>query len=80
MVTELAVEAIHAKTVDEIYAGVQLVQVRLRAVDRRVLEIQGAMTRLSPQAPPEQHAAVQEELWVLQQYGQRLRNRGAEGL
>ncbi|MDX6763394.1 DNA primase, partial [Streptomyces sp. F8] len=80
MVTELAVEAIHAKTVDEVYAGVQLVQVRLRAVDRRVLEIQGAMTRLSPQAPPEQHAAVQEELWVLQQYGQRLRNRGAEGL
>ncbi|MET8749184.1 DNA primase [Streptomyces sp. NPDC059104] len=80
MVTELAVEAIHAKTVDEIYAGVQLVQVRLRAVDRRVLEIQGTMTRLSPQAPPEQHAAVQQELWVLQQYGQRLRNRGAEGL
>lgn len=80
MVTELAVEAIHAKTVDEVYAGVQLVQVRLRAVDRRVLEIQGTMTRLSPQAPPEQHAAVQEELWVLQQYGQRLRNRGAEGL
>ncbi|WP_406387697.1 DNA primase [Streptomyces sp. NBC_00211] len=80
LVTELAVEAIHAKTVDEVYAGVQLVQVRLRAVDRRVHEIQGTMSRLGPQAPPEQLAAVQEELWVLQQYGQRLRNRGAEGL
>ncbi|MCX4719331.1 DNA primase [Streptomyces virginiae] len=80
LVTELAVEAIHAKTVDEMYAGVQLVQVRLRAVDRRVHEIQGTLSRLGPQAPPEQLAAVQEELWVLQQYGQRLRNRGAEGL
>ncbi|MCX5378460.1 DNA primase [Streptomyces sp. NBC_00091] len=80
LVTELMVEAIHAKTVDEVYAGVQLVQVRLRAVDRRVHEIQGALSRLGPQAPPEQHAAIQQELWVLQQYGQRLRNRGAEGL
>ncbi|MEU9039444.1 DNA primase [Streptomyces sp. NPDC048352] len=80
LVTELAVEAIHAKTVDDVYAGVQLVQVRLRAVDRRVHEIQGALSRLGPHAPPEQHAAIQQELWVLQQYGQRLRNRGAEGL
>ncbi|MFJ1867783.1 DNA primase [Streptomyces sp. NPDC088097] len=80
LVTELTVEAIHAKTVDEVYAGVQLVQVRLRAVDRRVHEIQGTMARLGPQTPPEQQAAVQEELWVLQQYGRRLRNRGAEGL
>lgn len=80
LVTELAVEVIHAKTVDEVYAGVQLVQVRLRAVDRRVHEVQGTLSRLGQQAPAEQLAAVQEELWVLQQYGQRLRNRGAEGL
>ncbi|MFD5146132.1 DNA primase [Streptomyces sp. NPDC058401] len=80
LVTELVVEAIRAKTVDEIYAGVQLVQVRLRAVDRRVREIQGTMARLGHQGSPEQLAAVQEELWVLQQYEQRLRNRGAEGL
>ncbi|MBT2449060.1 DNA primase [Streptomyces sp. ISL-43] len=80
LVTELVVEAIHAKTVDEVYAGVQLVQVRLRAVDRRVHEIQGTLARLGHQDAPEQLAAVQEELWVLQQYGQRLRNRGAEGL
>ncbi|MFE4637049.1 DNA primase [Streptomyces sp. NPDC056773] len=80
LVTELVVEAIHAKNVDEVYAGVQLVQVRLRAVDRRVQEIQGTLARLGHQGAPEQLAAVQEELWVLQQYGQRLRNRGAEGL
>ncbi|MFB6519879.1 DNA primase [Streptomyces sp. NPDC056401] len=80
LVTELVVEAIHAKTVDEVYAGVQLVQVRLRAVDRRVHEIQGTLARLGHQDAPAQLAAVQEELWVLQQYGQRLRNRGAEGL
>ncbi len=80
MVTELAVEVIMRKTVDEIYAGEQLVTVRLRAVDRRVREIQGTMARLGHQGSPEQLAAVQEELWVLQQYGQRLRNRGAEGL
>ncbi|MFF1411941.1 DNA primase [Streptomyces sp. NPDC058289] len=80
LVTELVVEAIHAKTVDEVYAGVQLVQVRLRAVDRRVHEIQGTLARLGHQDAPEQLAAVQEELWVLQQYGRRLRNRGAEGL
>jgi DNA primase len=80
LVTELAVEAIHSKTVDEVYAGVQLVQVRLRAVDRRVHEITGTMARMGPHAPPEQLAAVQEELWVLQQYAQRLRNRGAEAL
>ncbi|MGW1776422.1 DNA primase [Streptomyces sp. NPDC002104] len=80
LVTELVVEAIHAKTVDEVYAGVQLVQVRLRAVDRRVHEIQGTLSRLGHQDAPEQLAAVQEELWVLQQYGRRLRNRGAEGL
>ncbi|MGW2559890.1 DNA primase [Streptomyces sp. NPDC001514] len=80
MITELAVEAVHAKTVDETYAGVQLVQVRLRAVDRRIRDVQGTLARLGAQADPEHVAAVQNELWVLQQYGQSLRNRGAEAL
>ncbi|MCB5164842.1 DNA primase [Streptomyces bambusae] len=80
MVTELAVEAIHAKTVDEVYAGVQLVQVRLRAVDRRVHDIQGSLARLGQGGPADRLAAVQNELWVLQQYGQSLRNRGAAAL
>ncbi|WP_455356231.1 DNA primase [Streptomyces sp. SYSU K217416] len=80
MVTELAVEAIHSKHVDEAYAGVQLVQVRLRAVDRRVRDVQGSLARLGGHGDPGQLAAVQNELWVLQQYGQSLRNRGADAL
>ncbi|MEU1280127.1 DNA primase [Streptomyces sp. NPDC005805] len=80
LVTELAVEAIHARTVDEVYAGVQLVQVRLRAVDRRIREIQGTLARLGNNADPQQYAAVANDLWVLQQYGQALRNQGAAAL
>ncbi|MFI5803280.1 DNA primase [Streptomyces sp. NPDC051561] len=80
MVTELAVEAIHAKSVDEIYAGVQLVQVRLRAVDRRILEVQGSLARAGSNGDPAALAAVQNELWVLQQYAQSLRNHGAAAL
>ncbi|MEI5100469.1 DNA primase [Streptomyces sp. PmtG] len=81
MVTELAVEAIMRRTVDEAYAGEQLVTVRLRAVDRRVRDVQGTFTRLSGgHGDPGQLAAVQNELWVLQQYGRALRERGATAL
>ncbi|KUH38491.1 MULTISPECIES: DNA primase [Streptomyces] len=80
LVTELAVEVIHGRTVDETYAGDHLVQVRLRAVDRRIRDVQGSLTRLGGQGDPERFAAVQNELWVLQQYAQSLRNRGAEAL
>ncbi|MFD5816459.1 DNA primase [Streptomyces sp. NPDC059618] len=80
MVTELAVEAIMRKTVDETYAGDQLVMVRRRAVDRRIRDVQGSLSRLSAGGDPAQLAAVQNELWVLQQYGQALRERGAEAL
>lgn len=80
MVTELAVEAIRRKTVDEAYAGDQLVTVRKRAVDRRIRDVQGTLTRLGAGGDPHQLAAVQNELWVLQQYGQALRERGAEAL
>ncbi|MGA4848711.1 DNA primase [Streptomyces sp. G5(2025)] len=80
MVTELAVEAILRKTVDEVYAGVQLVQVRLRAVDRRIRDVQGSLARLGAGGDPQQLNAVQNELWVLQQYGQALRDRGADAL
>ncbi|MEU2072535.1 DNA primase [Streptomyces sp. NPDC013489] len=80
LVTELAVETIFAKTVDEAYAGDQLVTVRLRAVDRRIREVQGTLARLGAQGDPEQVAAVQNELWVLTQYGQSLRNNGAAAL
>ncbi len=45
MVTELAVEAIMRKTVDENYAGEQLVTVRRRAVERRIRDVQGTLAR-----------------------------------
>ncbi|MFF3770616.1 DNA primase [Streptomyces sp. NPDC002232] len=80
LVTELAVETIFAKTVDEAYAGDQLVTVRLRAVDRRIRDVQGTLARLGANGDPERLAAVQNELWVLTQYGQSLRNNGAAGL
>ncbi|MFC9700556.1 DNA primase [Streptomyces sp. NPDC056943] len=80
LVTELAVETIFAKNVDEAYAGDQLVTVRLRAVDRRIRDVQGTLARLGANGDPEQLAAVQNELWVLTQYGQSLRNNGAAAL
>ena len=80
MVTELAVEAIMRKTVDEHYAGEQLVTVRRRAVERRVRDVQGALARATAQGDPVQLAAVQNELWVLQQYDQALREKGASAL
>ncbi|MCW7943518.1 DNA primase [Streptomyces hygroscopicus] len=80
MVTELAVEAIMRRTVDELYAGTVLVTVRRRAVERRVRDIQSTLTRLGHQADPAHASAVQNELWVLQKYDQALRERGAAAL
>ncbi|MFF9106704.1 DNA primase [Streptomyces sp. NPDC014776] len=80
MVTELAVEAILRRTVDETYAGTVLVTVRRRAVERRITEIQSQMTRLAATGDPAAQAAVQNELWVLQQYDQALRTHGAAAL
>ncbi|MFI9646264.1 DNA primase [Streptomyces sp. NPDC052040] len=81
MVTELAVEAILLrKEVDEAYAGAQLVTVRRRAVERRVRDVQSTLTRLGSYADAAQLAAVQNELWVLQQYDQALRERGVAAL
>lgn len=81
MVTELAVEAILLRReVDEAYAGAQLVTVRRRAVERRIRDLQSTVARLSNGGDPAQLAAVQNELWVLQQYDQALRERGAAAL
>ncbi|MER5372080.1 DNA primase [Streptomyces sp. NPDC002553] len=80
MVTELAVEAIMRKTVDEVYAGAQLVTVRRRAVERRVRDVQSQLARLAAGGDPAQLAAVQNELWILQQYDQSLREHGAAAL
>ncbi|MFJ8135840.1 DNA primase [Streptomyces sp. NPDC096013] len=80
MVTELAVEAILRRTVDENYAGEQLVTVRRRAVVRRIRDIQGTLTRLGSLGDSAELAAVQNELWVLQQYDQALQVHGATAL
>ncbi|MFE5868890.1 DNA primase [Streptomyces roseifaciens] len=80
MITELAVEAIRHKNVDEVYAGIQLVQVRLRAVERRIQEVQGSLIRLGSRPDPEHLTAVQNELWVLEQYARSLKDRGAAAL
>ncbi|MET7574269.1 DNA primase [Streptomyces sp. NPDC005492] len=80
MVTELAVEAILRRTVDENYAGEQLVTVRRRAVVRRIRDIQGTLTRLGSHGDSAELAAVQNELWVLQQYDQALQVHGASAL
>ncbi|MEV8287211.1 DNA primase [Streptomyces niveus] len=80
LVTELAVEVFHGKTIDEAYAGEQLVRVRLRAVDLRIHDVTSTLARLDTSADAERHQAVQNELWVLQQYRQSLRNSGAAAL
>ncbi|NGN64807.1 DNA primase [Streptomyces sp. A7024] len=81
LITELAVEPLRTRReADEMYAGEQLVKVRLAAADRRIDEVRGSLHRLGPQAAPDQQAAVQNELWVLQQYRQALRERGAAAL
>ncbi|MEV5544802.1 DNA primase [Streptomyces sp. NPDC052309] len=80
MVTELAVEAIMRRAVDEVYAGEVLVRVRRRAVERRVRDVQSRFTRLGTYGDPAELAAVQNELWILQQYDQSLREHGAAAL
>ncbi|MFE9306530.1 DNA primase [Streptomyces sp. NPDC088353] len=81
MVTELAVEAILLRReVDDAYAGAQLVTVRRRAVERRIRDLQSTVARLGTGGDPAQLASAQNELWILQQYDQALRERGTAAL
>ncbi|MGW0783429.1 DNA primase [Streptomyces sp. NPDC002913] len=80
LVTELAVEVFHGKSIDETYAGQHLVNVRLRAVDRRIDDVQSSLARLGSNVAPDDLAAAQNEVWVLQQYAQSLRSHGADAL
>ncbi|MFD7499600.1 DNA primase [Streptomyces sp. NPDC059850] len=81
MVTELAVEPLHTRReADEAYAGEQLVRVRQAAVNHRIREVQGTLQRLGQHADPAHLAAVQNELWVLQQYAVSLQTQGAAAL
>ncbi|MFD3502132.1 DNA primase [Streptomyces sp. NPDC058676] len=80
MVTELAVEAIMRKTVDENYAGEQLVTVRRRAVARRIPDLQSALTRLGQHGDPAQVAAIQNEMMILTRYDRALQEQGPAAL
>ncbi|MGW4775859.1 DNA primase [Streptomyces filamentosus] len=82
LVRELVVEAIltpRGKGPDEVYASEQLVTVRLRAVDRRIDQLNAALKRLG-HTNPDQVTAAQQELYVLQQYQVALRSHGAAAL
>lgn len=79
MVTELAVETIMRRTVDETYAGMVLVQIRRRAVSRRLTELQSTLTRLG-NTDPAQSAAVQNEMMVLTRYDRALQHEGPAAL
>ncbi|MBO7938173.1 DNA primase [Streptomyces antibioticus] len=79
MVTELAVEAIMRRTVDENYAGEQLVTVRRRAVTRRLTDLQSALTRLG-HTDPAQSAAIQNEMMILTRYDRALQHEGPSAL
>ncbi|MER5864442.1 DNA primase [Kitasatospora sp. NPDC002040] len=81
LVTELTVEPIRTRRApDVVYAGEFLVKLRLQAVDRRIAEVRGQLQRLGNRGTPEELAAVQGELWALQQYAQGLRTHGSAGL
>lgn len=76
---ELAVEPIHSRRADREYAGVQLAQVRLRSVHRRIEELHADLQRLE-EVSHESTTELQAELWKLQQYGQELRRSGVSAL
>ncbi|MEU6080927.1 DNA primase [Streptomyces sp. NPDC047108] len=81
LVTELAVEPLHTRRdPDDLYAGMQLVAVRLAAVNRRVTDIHAQLRRLESGPETSAMVAVQNELKVLQDYGRSLKDRGAAAL
>lgn len=83
LVNELAVEPLRSargREPDELYAGMQLVAVRLAAVNARIADLEGTARRLEAQRDEERSVSVRQEIWTLQQYGRSLRERGASAL
>jgi DNA primase len=82
LVNELTVEPLHTgrREPDELYAGTQLVAVRLAAVKSRIAELESTARRLDAQRDQERSAPVWQEIWTLQKYGQSLRERGLSAL
>ena len=83
LVMELVVEPLRSargREPDEMYAGMQLVAVRLAAVNSRIADLESTARRLEAQRDEERSASVRQEIWTLQQYGRALRERGASAL
>ncbi|HWM37784.1 MAG TPA: toprim domain-containing protein, partial [Streptomyces sp.] len=83
LVMELVVEPLRSargREPDEMYAGMQLVAVRLAAVNSRIADLESNARRLEAQRDEERSASVRQEIWTLQQYGRALRERGASAL
>ena len=83
LVTELAVEPLRSarnREPDAAYAGMQLVAVRLAAVNARIAELEGAARRLEARRDAESAGEVRRQIWTLQQYGTALREQGADAL
>ncbi|MEV7283843.1 DNA primase [Streptomyces sp. NPDC093252] len=79
LVTELVVETLRRKSVDEQYAGGQLVAVRRRAVARRLHDLQSLLTRVS-HVDAAQAAAIQNEMMTLTRYDRALQDEGPTAL
>ncbi|SCK40157.1 DNA primase [Streptomyces sp. WMMB 322] len=83
LVHELVVEPLRSargREPDEMYAGMQLVAVRLAAVNARIADLESSARRLEAQRDDERSAAVRQEIWTLTQYGRSLKERGAAAL
>ncbi|MCH6160149.1 DNA primase [Streptomyces marispadix] len=83
LVHELVVEPLRSargREPDELYAGTQLVAVRLAAVNARIADLESSARRLEAQRDDERSAAVRQEIWTLTQYGRSLQERGAAAL
>ncbi|MFF7019076.1 MULTISPECIES: caspase family protein [Streptomyces] len=76
---ELAVEPMHGKKIGRDYAGMQLAQVRIRSVGRRVDHLQSSLAKIERESG-EPSAELMTEIWTLQQYLQALRQKGADAL
>jgi DNA primase len=83
LVHELVVEPLRSargREPDEMYAGMQLVAVRLAAVNARIADLESSARRLEAQRDEERSSAVRQEIWTLTQYGRSLQERGAAAL
>ncbi|MEU8854199.1 caspase family protein [Streptomyces sp. NPDC048556] len=76
---ELAVEPMHGKKIGRDYAGMQLAQVRIRSVGRRVEHLQSSLAKVERESG-EPSSELMTEIWTLQQYLQALRQKGADAL